>query len=232
MRALAVLVFVIFVAGCSTVPPASQANNSATRVEAMGGQPAVSLFSGDAAVLSDADIDRILRYPYTPPKHPRIAVLPFGQDGWFGYSDELARSGEEVRGRFIAELQKAPGVANASYLPSLLIPSKRSVAYFREAATRYQADLLVVYQSSCRTYEKYKFFAANTSKSFCNIEAVVLDVRTGIVPFTTSATQEFVATQSPNDTNFYETMRKVELNSIRDGLVKVGQQIASYLSSK
>lgn len=107
-----------------------------------------SLFSGDAAVLSDAEIDRILKFNYVPPTQARVAVLPLGQEAWFGYSDELARSGEEIRGQFAAQLKSSPAVTSVSYLPSLLIPSKRSVASFREAAARYQADLLVVYQTS------------------------------------------------------------------------------------
>ena len=56
-------------------------------------------------------------------------------------------------------------------------------------------------------------------------------MRTGIVPFTTSATQEFVAAQDPSDTNFFETMRKAELSAVRDGLGKIGSQIASYLGA-
>ena len=220
-------------AGCETAPPASRiGSGSASNVyEPSENQPLASLFTGDAAVLSDADIDRILRYKYTLPKQARIAILPLGQNLWFGYSDELARNSEEVRKSFIARLLEGSNIVSASYLPTLLIPTNRSVAHLREAATRYQADLLIVYQTSCRTYEKYKMFGANSSKSFCNIEAVILDVRTGIVPFTTAATQEFVATQSHDDTNFYETMRKAELTAIRDCLVKIGSQVVDYLNA-
>jgi hypothetical protein len=32
-------------------------------------------------------------------------------------------------------------------------------------------------------------FQANHAKGLCNVEAVVLDVRTGIVPFTVTATE-------------------------------------------
>lgn len=233
MKAFAILIMTIFMVGCETTPPASRASigSADSNYQPAESQPPVSLFSGDAAVLSDADIDRILRYKYTLPKPARIAILPLGQDRWFGYSDELARSGEEIRTSFIAQLRKDSSVVTASYLPTLLIPANRSVAHLREAATRYQADLLIVYQTSCRTYEKYKIFGANSSKSFCNIEAVMLDVRTGIVPFTTSATQEFVAKQSNDDSNFYETMRKAELTAIRECLVKIGGQVADYINA-
>lgn len=232
MRTVGLFLITLFCAGCAVAPQAQRASSSPAPYALQEYQSPQSLFSGDAAVLSDADIDRILKFSYVLPKQARVAVLSLGQELWFGYSDELARGGEEIRGRFTAQLKAAPTVTTASYLPSLLIPKNRSVAYFREAAARYQADLLVVYQSSCRTYEKYRLFSASSSKSFCNIEALVLDVRTGIVPFTTVATQEFVASQSDADANFGETMRKAELSAIRDALGKIGNDIAVYLGKR
>lgn len=236
MKSIAVLALLVLLCGCTAIPMQRMAPASSSpglEIDVVGGayEPA-SLFSSDSAVLADADIDRILRYNYVSPQKARVAVLALGQDIWLGYSDELARSGEEVRSAFLSTLRRAPSVTTATYMPSLLVPSRHSVAYFREAATRFQADLLVVYQASCRTYEKYRIFSASSSKSYCNIEAVVLDVRTGIVPFTTSATQEFVATQQSIDANVYDTKRKAELSSIRDGLVKVGTQIARYLGAR
>jgi len=189
------------------------------------------LFSGDAALLSDADIDRILGYHYVPPDHARVAVLALGQEGWFGFSDELSRSGEDVRGVFTTRLKGSSVVTSAAYLPALLIPSKRSVAAYREAAARFQADLLVVYQTACRTYEKSRVFSANSAKAYCNVEAVVLDVRTGLVPYATSATREIAVNQGANDINAYEMLRKSELGAIADALGKIGADIAAYLNS-
>jgi hypothetical protein len=228
MRSVVSFFLVLLCSACATAPryplvtqlaPAESASND-------------SLFSGDSAVLSDAEIDRILKFNYVPPTQARVAVLALGQDVWFGYSDELARSGEDIRNQFTAQLKASPTVTSASYLPSLLIPSKRSVASFREAAARYQAELLVVYQTSCRTYEKYRVFSANTSKSFCNVEALVLDVRTGLVPFTTAATQELSVNQSDNELNFYETRRKAELGAIRDALSRIGASVSAYLAKR
>lgn len=221
----------LLLGGCAVAPPPRMAGDqgSALGVDYGVENSQTSLFAGDATLLSDADIDRILRYPYAAPQQSRVAVLALGQERSYGYSDELARSGEEIRSSVIAELNKASTVTDVSFLPSLLVPQTRSVAHLREAATRYQANILVVYQASCRTYDKYRMFSASSSKSFCNIEAVVLDVRTGIVPFSTTVTQEFVTTQSSADTNFYETMIKAEAGAIRTGLVKVASRIAGFL---
>lgn len=227
-----IAIAIVMLTGCATSQPRMMPV-TAEFAPSLSREPASnpSLFSADAAVLSDADIDRILRFTYVPPKQTRIAVLALGQARWFEYSDELARSGEEVQKRFTDQLETAPAIKKASYLPSLLIPATRSVGYFREAAARYQADTLIVYQSSCRTYEKYRVFASNTSKSFCNVEAAILDVRTGIVPFTTTVTQEFSADQTGSDANIYETMRKAELSAISDALGRVADQIILFFGN-
>ncbi|HEX7046630.1 MAG TPA: hypothetical protein VF275_03530, partial [Gammaproteobacteria bacterium] len=195
-------------------------------------EPQLSLFSSDAAVLTDADIERILSYEYHAPESAKIAVLSLGRELWRGYSDELSRTAESVRNEFTNQLETARSVVNAEYLPSLLIPTNHSVTPFREAASRFQVDLLVVYQTSCQTYQKFRFFAANTSKSFCNVEAVVLDVRTGIVPYTVSATHEFRIEQSDNDANIYETRRNAELSAVQAALTGIGEDLVEYLSSQ
>ena len=94
MRIIALLLVQLAVSGC-----AAQKTLAAPQSDYAGGQPAqsASLFSGDAAILSDADIEKILKFKYTPPKQTRVAVLALGQPIWLGYSDELARGGEEVR---------------------------------------------------------------------------------------------------------------------------------------
>jgi hypothetical protein len=191
----------------------------------------VSLFSSDSAVLSDEDIKRILSHRFSLQKQNRIGILTIGRSYWFGWSDELARAGADVQSELIGKLRSSPYVFDASYLPTLLIPEKKTVGYFREAAARYQADLLLLYQASCRTYEKYRFFSPDKSKSYCNVEAVLIDTRTGIVPFTVTASRDFIAEKSPTDMNLTETIRRAELTALRAALGEAGDRIVSFLGS-
>ena len=59
--------------------------------------------------------------------------------------------------------------------------------FLREAAARYQADLLLLFRSSCRTFERYRLFEQDQARAFCAVESVMLDVRTGLVPFVATA---------------------------------------------
>ena len=188
-----------------------------------------SLFSSDSALLSDDEIKRILGHRFLLQKQNKIGILTLGRSDWSGWSDELARAGSDVQSKLVAKLKSCPGVFDASYLPALLIPEKGTVGHFREAAARYQVDLLLIYQPSCRTYEKYRFLSPDKVKSYCTVEAVLLDTRSGIVPFTATASRDFIAEKSDTDLNLIETMRRVELNALREALGEIGDKVVDFL---
>lgn len=189
-----------------------------------------SLFSGDAAVLSDEAIRSILNYKYVPPAQSRIALLPFGREVWSGWSEELALSTERMKSGVIDRLLASPKIYDASYLPSILIPNTRTVPHLREAAARYQADLLLVYRSYCRSFERHRIFSANESRAYCGVEAVLLDTRTGLVPFTSIASHTFDIKKNAADTNFRETILKAQLAATAEALSKVSGEIVEFLS--
>ena len=188
-----------------------------------------SLFPSDSALLSDDDIKRILDHRLLLQRQNKIGILSLGGSYWHGWSDDLARAGSDVQSKLVAKLKSCPGVFDASYLPALLIPEKGTVGNFREAAARYQVDLLLIYQPSCRTYEKYRFLSPDKVKSYCTVEAVLLDTRSGIVPFTATASRDFIAEKSDTDLNLIETMRRVELNALREALGEIGDKVVDFL---
>ena len=93
-----------------------------------------SLFSSDSAILSDDDIKRILGHRFLLQKQNKIGILSLGRSYWSGWSDELARTGSDVQSKLVAKLKSCPGVFDASYLPSLLIPEKSTVGHFRSGS--------------------------------------------------------------------------------------------------
>lgn len=224
-------VSVVFLVGCDSVTTVSRPDSYYNKYALAEEYKVQSLFSSDSAVLSDDDIERILAYKYAPERQNRIAILSLGQSDWCGWSAELATAGAEVRTQFVAKLRSSPVVFDASYLPSLLIPSNNTVGHFREAGARYQADLLLIYRAKYCTYAKDRFISPDKSKSYCTVEAVLLDTRTGIVPFTATASCDFVAQQDKEDLNFGETMRRTELHALADGLAEVAEKVVGFLGT-
>ncbi len=232
MRIVLLLAVALLVSACDSAPTRSPSApyRSLGSDSSEYGESRTSLFTTDASVLSDQDIDRILRYKYSAPRQSHIAILALGRMFLVGYSTELARSGEEIRKAFTDQLKSSPAVVRASYLPDLLVPQKRTVAYLREAATRFQADTLLVYQTECHEYQKYHVFAADEARAYCTIEAALVDVRTGIVPFTTTATEVFTVKQSPEDSDIFETQQKAEMKAMRGALLRIAGDVAAFYS--
>jgi len=219
----------VCVLGCASAQPVP--STEAPAFEVLGrnvGEEADSLFKGDSAVLTDADIERILSFEFRLHDANRIAVLAI--EGNRYWSEEYAKAQSANEGAFLTQLRAARAVKEVALLPGLLIPEKKTVPRLREAAARFQADLLVVYQARVRTYSKYRTVGKDEVKAQCVVEAVVLDVRTGIVPYSTAATEEVSATRGESDLNFSETVANATAKSVGAAMWRVGADIVGYLN--
>ena len=190
-----------------------------------------SLFAGDAATLSDDAIQTILAHRYEAPRLSRIALMPFGRELWSTWSEEFALASEAMQTDVIEKLRASPRVYDASYLPSILVPENRSVPHLREAAARYQADLLLVYRSYCRSFDRYRWFKPDEVRAHCGVEAVLLDTRTGLVPFTTVVTEAYDIVENEDDVNFRETRYRAEADATAAALADVGDEIVRFLAA-
>lgn len=188
-----------------------------------------SLVTGDADVLSDSAIHNILQHRYQAPPLSRIAVMPYGREIWSSWSEELSVATEQVRVNVMGRLRQSSMVYDAAFLPSILIPEQKTVPHLREAAARYQADLLLIYRSYCQSFERYRLFAADESRAFCGVEAVLLDTRTGLVPFTSVTSQAFDIKKRDADINFRETIMRAQLGAVSHALSTVSDEVVAFL---
>lgn len=188
-----------------------------------------SLFKGDQAVLSNQDIERILSGHVTLENRHRMAVL--GVMSRWRWSEELSDLESQNAERFIQSLKAAPQLTEVRYMPPLLVPERRTVPYLREAAARFQADLLLVYTTQVQTFEKNRFVGTDEVRARCIVDSVLLDVRTGIVILSATATEGVYAKKSPGDLNFSETVAKAETEARGKALVKVANGIVAFVNN-
>ena len=112
----------------------------------------------------------------------------------------------------------------------MLMPAKTSVPYLREAAARYQADLIVVYQVFSRGYQRQQFLRARETRAYCVVEAVLIDTRTGLVPFATSATESYYASKEKDDLSFNETIQRAQMTATGKALDRIGDELVEFLN--
>ncbi len=187
-----------------------------------------SLFAADAEVLSDEAIARILQFEWQAPPRARIAILPFGSESWFGWSEELNEAATAMQDSLTGRLHGSPDIAHVAYLPSILTPRERSVARLREAAARYQADLLLVYRTQCYSFDKSRILRS-TSRARCTVDALLLDTRTGLAPLSLVHSEGFDAVRSSDDLNFRETVLRAHLEATASALDRIAAEVVSFL---
>src|SRR5438067_7541462 len=162
-----------------------------------------SLFGTDEAVLRGANIEPILTSKVVIPQKARLAIMQFGERRvWRWWSEEFAKLDQDLENGIVAKLQNSKRLSDVSLLPSMMVPEKQSIPYLREAAARYQADLLLVYRSQGRIFDKTRFLKPDEVKAKCVVEAILLDSRTGIVPFSSTSAQEYTAKKEKEDYGF------------------------------
>ena len=77
-----------------------------------------------------------------------------GLNTFAAWSQEMADLDAQNSEGFLKALGSAPQLTQVRLMPALLIPEKRTIPYLREAAARFQSDLLLVYTTYFRTFQR------------------------------------------------------------------------------
>lgn len=188
-----------------------------------------SLFKGDQAVLSNQDIDRILTARITLVDRHRVAVLHLNSRSAF--YQEVADLEAQNSERFLKALAANSHFTQVRFMPALLIPDKRTVPYLREAAARFQADLLLVYATRVRVFQRDRLIGSDEVRAEAAVESVLLDVRTGIVIHTARTSEGISARKVPGDLNFSQTVAKAQTEAAGKALLKLAAAVGEFVSS-
>ena len=188
-----------------------------------------SLFKGDQAVLSNQDIERILAARITLEDRRRLAVLRLNsRNTWLQDIAVLETQNSE---RLLKALGAAPQITQVRFMPAILIPERRTVPYLREAAARFQADLLLIYGTRIQTFRRDRLIGADEVHAEAIVESVLLDVRTGIVIHTSQTGEGISAKKAPGDVNFSETVAKAETEATGKALLKLADAVVAFVST-
>jgi hypothetical protein len=228
-------------AGCSS--PVTQYDGEAMMragAVAHAEPPAIttSLFKSDQAVLDDDAIRQIFSRPVALSQRARVAVMKFpgatgGTQRYYGAyywrSEDYLKTQQQYIDTLMEDLRKSERIRETILLPSLLTPSDATIPVLREAAVRLQADLLLVYRTTSDIYHRSRLFADDQVKAYCTTEAVLLDVRTGLIPFTAITTREAMVKKERQDADINETMRRAESQAVLDSLTAVADKLTAFL---
>jgi hypothetical protein len=133
--------------------------------------------------------------------------------------------------RFMDSLRGATAIIDASYLPGFLISKSPTLAQLREAAARYQADLVLLFTTSCRLYPQHNLLASSEVRAYCSADSAVLDVRTGLVPFVSRGGDDLVLKETQKDLRLSETVQRAELDGVDRAMELNAARLIKFLQS-
>jgi hypothetical protein len=224
----------IMLVGCQSMPRA--ATPMMATAEYAAREPlASSLFPSDQAVLSDEAVQRILSSKLELPTKAKVALMKFseaeGSKRYYWRDEEYLKLQQSHMDTLSQALVTSGQISEATPLPSLMTPSRVSIPVLREAAVRMQADLLLVFRVGSDTYSQYRTLAKDKTKAYSTCELVLLDVRTGLVPFTRVTSRERLEVKQPADLDLSETTRRAEQASATEALKAAGEDLVGFLKS-
>ena len=197
-----------------------------------------SLFNDRSSTISEEAIQKILEGTYRLPRQLRVAMVrldPIAQqrrNNWSYRSDEqYLKTQQSYLDSFSAKLKIFPRVIKLSLIPDLLISRTPSFTSIREAAVRMQADVVVVYAITSDLYSRYKLFSKPDIKAFATTQLVLLDVKTGLVPFSTIVTRDVLSQKRKEELDNNEAASRIQHEAVLLTINEIGQQLTEVLAT-
>ncbi|GAO43585.1 hypothetical protein FPE01S_02_06910 [Flavihumibacter petaseus NBRC 106054] len=193
-----------------------------------------SLFTDRSSSISEENIQKILDGSYKLPQQLRIAVVrldPAGGTKRYYWNDEqYIKSQQAYLDQFVLQLRQSPRVVSVTAVPDMLIAKNPGFTTLREAAVRMQADLVLVYSINSDLYSKYKPFAKPEIKAFATSQLILLDVRTGLVPFSTMVTRDVLSQRSKEELDNYEAAQRIQREAVLETITAIGEQMKGFFN--
>lgn len=201
-----------------------------------GGPPITeSLFTDKSSTISEENIQKILDGTYKMPQQLRVAILKLEGTQrryyWYSWGDEAyLRTQQAFLDSFTAKFKQSPRVTKMMAIPDLLVSkSPQSLTSIRESAVRMQADIVVAYAINSDIYTKYRSFKSPNIKAYATTQLIIMDVRTGLVPFSTIVTRDFLAAKKKEELDVTEARNRVQTAAVLLTINEIGKQVNDYL---
>ena len=197
-----------------------------------------SLFNDKASTISEESIQKILNGNYKLPQQLRVAIVKFdniqtARNTWRYWSDEeYLKTQQTYQDVFTEKIRQSTRVTKVSIIPDLLISRSPTFTGIREAAVRMQADIVVIYSITGDIYSKYRLFSKTDIKAYATTQAIILDVKTGLIPFSTIVTKDYLSKRQKEELDDSEARARTQHEAVLLSIFEIGDKLAEFLKGK
>jgi hypothetical protein len=195
-----------------------------------------SLFNDKASTISEDNIQKILDGTYKLPSQLRVAIVrlesPSQRKRYYWSDEQYLKTQQSYLDLFSEKFKQSQRVTSISIIPDLLISNPPSFTSIREAAIRMQSDLVVVYSITSDIYSKYKIFSRPDIKAYATTQIILLDVRTGLVPFSAIVTKDAFSQKRKDELDYGEAAARIQNEAVLLTIDDIGKRITEFLNKK
>ena len=195
-----------------------------------------SLFNDRNSTIAEQDIQKILDGNYKLPPKLRVAIVRIDNapayQRYYWNNEYFLKTQQSYLDLFTQRIRRSGRVTNVSVIPDLLISKSPSFTNIREAAVRMQADAVVVYSITSDLYSNYKLFSKTDLKAFATTQFIMLDVRTGLVPFSSIVTKDAITQRRKEETGIEEASTRVQQEAVLQTINEIGEQLNTFLANQ
>jgi len=194
-----------------------------------------SLFTDKNATISEENIQKILEGSFKLPDILRVAIVKLEglnrRNYWDWTNEEYLKTQQSYLELFTENFKSSQRVTSVSIIPELLISRNPTFVHIRESAVRTQADIVAIFSITSEIYSRPRVFSPDMIKAFATIEFILLDVRTGLIPFSTIVTRDYESTRQKEDFDLSEARNRVKNEAVLLTINEIGEQLTKFLKS-
>jgi hypothetical protein len=175
---------------------------------------------------SEASIQEVLNRKIVMPKKITLAVLKLNASGSGGDFQILD---QEIADQFYKLTNWGKRVQSIVPIPQVMLSSQVNLKSIRQSAVRLQADAVVIIKPM--SYGDWKFdFLDKKAKGITTLEVLVLDTRTGLIPYTSLVSESAEILKAEEDFGTSEFVSRAKKTSEKRALLKVAPQVEKFLT--
>jgi hypothetical protein len=228
-----VAISIVLLSSCTTTKPVN--NSSGNGYPGADTLITQSLFSDRASTISEDNIQKVLDGNYKLPQKLRVAIVSLQSQSrtkrYYWSDEQYLKTQQSYLDLFSQKIRLSPRVAGISIIPDLLISTSPSFTNIREAAVRMQADVVVVYSISSDMYSRYKLFSKTDIKAFATTQFILLDIRTGLIPFSAIVTRDVLSQMKKDELDQAEASARVQNEAVLLTIDEIGKNITEFLNN-
>ena len=239
MKQTILFILTIFlVASCSTTKPVNSENfYSASELNR---EPLItqSLFADNNSTISEDNIQKILDGTYKLPEKLRVAIVKLESKQyqqkyyWTNTNEDYLKTQQAYLDILSEKFKNSQRVEKIFIIPDLLISNNPTFLNIRESAIRMQTDVVAIFSINSEIYTKHKAFTSPDIKAFATTQFILLDVRTGLIPFSTIITKDYQSKKSKTDFDDFEVRNRVKNEAVLLTLNEIGEQLIEFLNNE